>query len=67
MDKLIVYVVKSSYQRDLCLPSLVIVYQVSYNKKRKGIKLINGKVGQIHVTKFPAVLDGEILPLHFEI
>ena len=45
MDKFIVYV-KSSYQRDLCPPSLVIVYQVSYNKKRKGIKPINGKVGQ---------------------
>ena len=68
MDKLIVFV-KSQYQRDLYLPSLVIDYQVSYNKKREGIKTFNGKVGQNIRLKFLAspVLDGEILASHFEI
>ena len=36
-------------------------------KKRKSIEPFNGKVGQGHMTKFPAVLDGEILPSRFEI
>ena len=68
MDKLIVFV-KSSYYKDLGITSLIIVYQVSYNKKQeKKIKPFNGKVG--HMTKISCsspMLDGEILSLHFEI
>ena len=48
LNKLIVFV-KSSYQKDLCLASLIIVYQVSYNKNHKSIKPFNRKVGQRHV------------------
>ena len=66
MDKLIAFA-KSSYQRDFCLASLVIIYQVSCKKKRKSIEPFNGKVGQTHVTKICGscpMLDGEILPSH---
>ena len=46
------------YQRDLCLASI------------KRIKPFNRKVGQIDATKISGsllMLDGEILPSHFEI
>ena len=48
LNKLIVFL-KSSYQKDLCLASLIIVYQVSYNKNHKSIKPFSRKVGQRHV------------------
>lgn len=47
MDKL----VKSTYQKDLCLASLVIVYQVNQNTKQKSIKPFNGKIEQRDMTK----------------
>ena len=54
----------------LCLASRVIVYQVSCNKNRKSINLFNEKVWQRYVTTISGscpMLDGEIIPLHFEI
>ena len=83
MNKLIVFV-ESFYQRYLRVASVVIVYHVSFviqlqhqhqgliTKNRKVvIKVLNGKVGQRHVTKFSgsflSMLDGEILSSHFEI
>ena len=69
MDQLAVFV-KSSYQRDLCLTSLVIMLVLSSIKKQKSIKPFSGKVGQRHVIKISGscpMLDDEILPLHSEI
>ena len=57
MDELIIFV-KSSYQRDLCLAS------------KKRIKPLNGKIEQRDATKIFGscpMLDGGILPSHFEI
>ena len=57
MHELITFV-KSSYQRDLCPASI------------KRIKKFNGKIGQRDATKISGsypILDGEILPAHFEI
>ena len=57
MDELFIFV-KSYYQKDLCIASI------------RRVKLFNGKVGQRHTTKISGscpMLDGEILPSHFEI
>ena len=57
MDELIIFV-KSSYQRDLCLAS------------KKRTKPLKGKIEQRDATKIFGscpMLDGEILPSHFEI
>ena len=57
MDELIIFV-EFSYQRNLCPASI------------KRIKTFNGKVGQRDATEIYGscpILEGEILPSHFEI
>ena len=67
-DRQIYFFVKSPNQRQLCLASIAIIYQVK--QSRKIINPLNGKVGLTHVTKISGsctMLDSKILSSHFEI